>query len=320
MLRIVELDFDRKVETEVGTPQARAVLARGGFVWIDLDTRDATDAKKVLDDLGIVTPELRDDVLATEPQTRFTKYDDYLQLVLTSCACTGGHVALARVDVVVGRHFLLTACEGPVPFMEQVRKHYHADFVRFAASPSFLLYEIWDHLIEDYVQVQDQFEIEVEKVQSELMGKVDDSIFEHVGRLGAEILRFRNVLLRARGVLAELSTRKMVFVSEATQPYLANMVANIERVLADLVVDREILTDRLFVYTALVGHQTNRVMTRLTVVSIIFMPLTFLCGIYGMNFDILPELHWKFGYLGFWGGVVVIAGGLWAVMRKLRLV
>jgi magnesium transporter len=61
-------------------------------------------------------------------------------------------------------------------------------------------------------------------------------------------------------------------------------------------------------------------MTRLTVVSIIFMPLTFLCGIYGMNFDVLPELHWKYGYVGFWAGVVLIAGGLWAVMRKLKLV
>ncbi len=321
MLTIVEFDFEKKEERAVGPDRAKSAIQEGRFVWIDLDTTDIPAADRILQDLAILSDDVRIDVLSTEPQSRLNKFDDYLQLVLTSCDCTErGDLDLARVDVVVGKHFLLTAHDGDVPFMTEVRKHYHADFVRFAASPSFLLYELWDHLIEDYVAVQSKFEREVEKVQKQLMGEVDDTVFEHVGRLGGEILRFRNVLLPARSVLAELSTRKSAFISEATQPYLGNMVASIERVLADLVVDREVLSDRLNLYMSLVGHRTNRVMNRLTVVSIIFLPLTFLCGIYGMNFDVLPELHWKYGYLAFWAAVLAIGGGVYVVMRKLKLV
>jgi magnesium transporter len=119
-------------------------------------------------------------------------------------------------------------------------------------------------------------------------------------------------------VLSELSSRKTLFISEATQPFLANMAGTIERVLQDLLVDRDILSESLNLYMSRTSHRTNLVMSKLTFVSVIFLPLTFLCGVYGMNFDVLPELHWKYGYLLFWMLVLVIVGGLVAFMRKNR--
>jgi magnesium transporter len=124
-------------------------------------------------------------------------------------------------------------------------------------------------------------------------------------------------VLPARAVLTDLSTRKSPFVSEATQPYLANMVGTIERVLQDVLVDRDILSGSLNNYMSLVAHKTNRTMSRLTVVSIIFMPLTFLCGVYGMNFSVLPEKEWEYGYLYFWIAVVVIVGVVIWLMRRI---
>nr|MBA3504010.1 magnesium and cobalt transport protein CorA [Deltaproteobacteria bacterium] len=106
-------------------------------------------------------------------------------------------------------------------------------------------------------------------------------------------------------------------VSEATQPFLGNMVGTIERVLQDVLVDRDILNGALNNYMSMVAHKTNAVMSRLTTVSIIFLPLTFLCGVYGMNFDVLPEKTFKYGYLYFWIAVVVIVASLlWLMKRK----
>ncbi|MNC99608.1 Magnesium transport protein CorA [compost metagenome] len=70
---------------------------------------------------------------------------------------------------------------------------------------------------------------------------------------------------------------------------------------------------------SVVSHRTNKVMNRLTVVSVVFLPLTFLCGVYGMNFDVLPELHWTRGYLYFWLAVLGISAGLIVLMRRARL-
>jgi magnesium transporter len=207
-----------------------------------------------------------------------------------------------------------------VVFLQALKKDYRNDFVRFARSPSFLIYEIWDHLIDNYLAVQKRFEDRVEALQHQLMGKVDDSVFEGVSELGADLLHFRKVVLPARSVLTDLSTRKSLFISEATQPFLANMVGTLERVLQDLLVDRDILSNSLNLYMSMVGHRTNEVMKKLTVVSVIFLPLTFLCGIYGMNFDILPELRWRFGYLLFWVVVALIVVGIVVISKRAKLI
>ena len=132
-------------------------------------------------------------------------------------------------------------------------------------------------------------------------------------------MHFRKVLLPARTVLTDLATRKSLFVSEATQAFLSNMVGTVERVLQDLLVDRDILSESLSLYMSMVGYRTNRIMSRLTVVSVMFLPLTFLCGVYGMNFEVLPELKWQHGYALFWTVVTAIVISLLVVMKRNRL-
>jgi magnesium transporter len=204
--------------------------------------------------------------------------------------------------------------------LSAVRRDYKQDFQRFARSPSFLVYELWDHLIDNYLAIQKQMEERVEQLQNELRAPtVDDAVFGRISELGADLLHFRKILLPARAVLTDLSTRRTIFISETTQSFLHNMVGTVEHVLQDLLVDRDILSESLNLYMSLVGHRTNEVMKRLTVVSVVFLPLTFLCGVYGMNFDHLPELHWSFGYLFFWAVALVIVVGLLGLMRRAKL-
>jgi magnesium transporter len=316
---VVELDFARKVDRRIELADAETSMGKGYFVWIDFDVSDAAEAKKALGPLALCSEEILDDALTNEPATQSGRYHDYLHLVVTGCKLQGAHFELERVDAIIGERFLLTMHKGPVMFLDAVRKVYRSDFQRFAKSPSFLVYEIWDHLVENYLAVQKQFEERVEKLQAELIGEVDDRVFGRVSELGADLLHFRKVVLPARAVLADLSSRKSLFISEATQPFLMNMVGTLERVLQDLLADRDILSNSLSLYMSAVGHRTNRVMNRLTVVSMIFLPLTFLCGVYGMNFEVLPEVKWRYGYIYFWSTAAVIAGGLIWFMRKNKL-
>jgi magnesium transporter len=317
---VAEFDFQNKLEKTCSFDEARSAMDAGRFTWIDIDARDEAEARRLIGTLGIVDQQTIDSALKNEPSTQHARFDDYIHLVVSGCRQRGGKFDLERVDVVIAERFFLTIHKGPVAFLSAVRRDYRSDFIRFARSPSFLVYELWDHLIENYLSVQKVMEERVEHLQRELSaGEVDDSVFARISELGADLLHFRKVLLPARSVLSDLSSRRSLFISEATQPFLANMVGTLEHVLQDLLVDRDILSESLNLYMSVVSHRTNAVMNRLTVVSVVFLPLTFLCGVYGMNFEILPELHWEHGYLYFWLIVLGIAAVLVLALRRARL-
>ncbi len=320
LFTVVELDFKTKEHKRIGLGEFRAAMEAGKFVWIDVDIGQSEEARRLLTSLNLCEPEIVDDAMGREPATQIARYDDYIHLVLSGCRLSGHKFDLERVDAMMGERYLLTLHKGTPVFLEAVQKSYIVDFKRFAQSPSFLLYELWDHLIDNYLHVHKKFEERVEGLQAQLIGDVNDNVFSHASELGSDLLHLRKVVLPARAVLTDLSTRKSPFVSEATQPYLGNMVGTIERVLQDVLVDRDILAGSLNNYMSLVAHKTNQVMSKLTVVSIIFLPLTFLCGVYGMNFNVIPELQWEHGYLYFWGtaGALVI-GLLWFMKRNKLL-
>jgi magnesium transporter len=318
-MHVVDFDFVNKVEKTISFEQAHAAMAAGRFVWIDLTAYDRNEASTLLQALQIIAEETIDDALRNEPATQHARYENYIHIVLSGCRQRKQNFDLERVDVILAERFMVTVHRGPVAFLSSVRRDYRSDFLRFARSPSFLIYELWDHLLENYLHVQKLMEERVEFLQNELRGEVDDGVFARLSELGADLLHFRKVLLPARAVLTDLSSRRSLFISEATQPFLANMVGTLEHVLQDLLVDRDILSESLNLYMSVVSHRTNEVMKRLTVVSVIFMPLTFLCGVYGMNFAVLPELQWKFGYGLFWGVALVIVVTLSLLMRRAKL-
>ncbi len=317
----VELDFATKQHRKVSLDEIKKSMeGERRFVWIDVDIANKDEARKILAKLeGMYEPEIVEDALSREPATQIGRYENFLHLVLSGCRLVGSKFDLERVDVMMGEKFMLTLHRGQPVFLEAVRKQYIQDFVKFAQSPSFLLYELWDHLVDNYLSVHKKFEERVDEVQRRLVGEVDESVFSEASELGADLLHLRKIVLPARSVLTDLSTRKSAFVSEATQPYLNNMVGTIERVLQDVLVDRDILNGSLNNYMSLVAHKSNKTMGKLTVVSIIFLPLTFLCGVYGMNFDIIPELKWHYGYALFWGAAVAIIVGLIYAMRRNKL-
>jgi magnesium transporter len=158
----------------------------------------------------------------------------------------------------------------------------------------------------------------VREVQDHIFGEVDDAVFERVAEIARDLLSLRRIVMESREALGEMTTRRSPFVAESTVPFLEKMVGTLDRVAADLAVEREMLAEILNLYMGIVGHRTNRVLKRLTVISAVFLPLTFLCGVYGMNFEVFPEVRWRFGYPLFWALSLIIVTTSLAVMRAKK--
>jgi magnesium transporter len=316
----VAFDFEDRLDEVVPFERVRAELERGRFVWVDVDTTDLDEARELLKSFAFIDPEAIEDALTHEPATQHGRYEQYVHGAVSACTATLAGFELERVDYFLSEKIYVTVHRREVQFLSRVKKEYHADFVRFAKTPSFLLYELWDELLESYLQVQKIMEQRVEQLATQLsQGQADDSVFAATATLGADLLRFRKVVLPARAVLIDLSTRRTHLLSEATQAFLGNMVGTVEHVLQDVLVDRDILSEALNLHMSLMGHRTNQVMRQLTLVSILFMPLSFLAGVYGMNFRVLPELNWEYGYAYFWVVAVLAVLGILAILKRWKM-
>ncbi|MGH9198770.1 MAG: magnesium transporter CorA family protein, partial [Acidimicrobiia bacterium] len=246
---------------------------------------------------------------------RYDVYEECLHAALTAPHFIEGRLCVAHVDLVIAERFIVTLHRAPVEFLDQVRQNYHQFFATFAESLGFLLFELWDRLIESYRKALVTLEDEVELIQNSILGDLDDTIFHRVSEVTQDLLKVRKNVLADRAVLQELALRRSKFVNPSTQPYLSNMVGTLEQLGNDLSTEREILAGALNLYLSMVSHRTNRIVNRLTLLSAIFLPLTFLCGVYGMNFRVLPEIEWQYGYLFFWVLVAVITGSLLLVLK-----
>jgi len=315
----IAFDFEQRSEERLSFADALRATDLGRFVWIDVLASDVDEARRALRKLDLFDQEVIEAALTGEPSTLCGRYESYLHIVISGCKPLGSSFELERVDLLISERVFVTVHRTPVDFLAEVWKDYKSDFVRFARSPSFLVYEVWARLVESYLNVQKIMEERVEAVQLELRAEpVDPGVFMRFSELGADLLHFRKIVRPARTVLSDLTQRRSAFLSEVTQGFLSNLMGTVEHVLQDLLVDRDVLSESLHLYMSMVGHRTNEVTKKLTVVSVIFLPLSFLAGVYGMNFEHLPELGWHHGYAMFWTAVILIAGSLIAFLKRAR--
>jgi magnesium transporter len=305
MIRCLAFDFAQKTDEEIPLAAVQAAMAAGRFVWIDavLPSSPAEARETIARDLAAVldlSVECRGLLRKSKPDTGYELLPGALLMSMAACSLEKHHIEAKRVDALVTERYLLTLARGRVGFLDEIHKHYRDDFIRFAHTYGFLLFELWDHLTRSYERIEQQLEDEVEQLQSQLAGRPDASVFPAASRLAANLVRLRRHVAPARTVLHEISTRKYAAVPASTQPFLQSTAMELDRVLTDLTVSREILTDAVNLSMSYVAFRTNRIVNRLTTVSFIFLPLTFLVGVYGMNFEHQPEYQWIWGYAWFW--------------------
>lgn len=314
MMTIIEFDFAAKTERTVDASALQDWRDKPLYWWIDLVPESVDETRALLQQLG-VNDLVIEGVIGADEDGRYEVFENCLYFTVTEAAVQDARLATVTADVVLGAKFLVTVHRHRVSFVEHMRRTYREDFLRFARTPGFLLYEMADHLVDCHRRAFKAFSASVEKVQLELFGEVDDAIFRRVSDLTSDLLAFRGLVRSSRELFHQLATRRSSFVSETTQPFLQNIAGTLERLGDDLLTERDTLNETLNLYMGMVSHRTNRVVNRLTVISMIFLPLSFLCGVYGMNLK-MPEPEWEYGYALFWAIAVTLTTGLLLMMRR----
>jgi magnesium transporter len=315
MFFAVELNFETKAEREVTLEQLGKSHSEGGFCWIDLSDEDVATTDTVLAEYCDSVSE----PIATQLErniARVNDADDWMHFQISDASLSGNNLTASPMDVYFGDGFMLTAHRHDSSVIRGMRESYARNFRLVAKSHGFLHFELVDHLTRCYGDVLNQIAGQTEQIETELFGNTDDKIFGKVATLMRAILEFSKIVIAAREVFHDMSTRLSPFIPETTQPFLEKKAGLLDRMSVDVTTEREVLSESLNLYMGIVTHRTNHFVTRLTVISALFLPLSFLVGVYGMNFRYMPELKLPYGYGGFWILVVIIVGGLSYFMKR----
>lgn len=222
---------------------------------------------------------------------------------------------LEQVSLVLGKNYVLTVQEEPErdcfdPIRERLNRHRGVIRQRQA---DYLTYALWDAVIDGYFPVLEAYGEKIELLEDEAIASPSGRTLAKIYRVRRELLALRRGIWSQRDALNVLIREGHPLVGDRIQPYLKDCYDHTVQVIDMLETYRELASGLMDVYLSAVSNKTNEVMRLLTVISTIFIPLTFIAGVYGMNFNPdaspwnMPELNWYWGYSAFWGVTIAIA-------------
>jgi magnesium transporter len=180
------------------------------------------------------------------------------------------------------------------------------------------VHAILDTLIDSYFPAIDACGDTIESLEEAVIAGFDSDVAELITSERRILLTMQHRVNPQVDILARLAQRHYSFVGEAAAPYFQDVYDHALRITQNLSHYRELLGHIFEMRLAGAAQKTNEVMRRLTLVSTVFLPLTFLVGVYGMNFNYMPELTWRYGYFVIWGVMLVIAVGMWVNFRRQK--
>lgn len=226
------------------------------------------------------------------------------------------HPHFDQISFFLGRHTLLTFQQTVGDVFDPIRQRLQTAGSRLREhDASFLLYALLDAIVDHYFPVLEQYSEQLEAVEEQLLGRPGQDTLQQVHAIKRELLLLRRAAWPMRELIAQLQREKHECLSEMAQTYLRDVYDHSVQIIDLIETYREIATALTETYISILSNRTNEIMKVLTIMGTIFIPLTFLAGVYGMNMPI-PENQWAASYPVFWGVCCAVAGGMLLWFRR----
>jgi len=290
--------------------------------WINVEGVHQIEVIEKLGHCFELHPLVLEDILNTDQRPKMEVYGDYIYIVLKMLHEGDGNrpVEAEQVSLILGSNFVISFQEGKEgdvfnPVRERVRTG--KGLIR-KMGPDYLAYSLLDTIVDNYFLILESVGEKVELLEEELMAHPTTTTLQEIQRLKNEMIFLRRAVWPLREVVSGLGRKESPLVKETTEIYLRDVYDHTVQVMDTIEIYREMLSGMLDIYLSSVSNRLNSVMKVLTIIATIFMPLTFIAGIYGMNFKYLPELEWRWGYLAVWLVFVVVGVSMLIYFRKRK--
>ena len=287
-------------------------------LWFDITGPTAEDFHKLREEFGF-HPLAIEDASRHHQRPKVDSYDNYYFVVFYCMEMDEQyHFSTSPMYMFIGPNYLVTVHEEPINQIQETVRRWQSPESPLGQDVGSLVYALLDAIVDDYFPVMDRIADRVEDLEEMIFGKFDDTALESIFQLKKDLLQIRRVVTPERDVLNVMLRRDIRVFDENDVTYLQDVYDHIIRVVDAIDTYRDLLASSLDTFLSVQSNQLNQVVKALTITSIVLMSVAIVAGIYGMNFDYMPELHWRYGYLWALGLMVAIAVGVIAFFRRIK--
>jgi len=322
VIRLMEYNPEKLAEKELSSiEEALAVQDTGIVTWINIYGIHDLDLMSRLGEIFNLHPLFLEDIMNTDQRPRYEDGDPYDGVILKMLKYneTEKLISAEQFTLVLGEHFVLTLQEqtGDVfnPVRERIR---NAKKTSRLHDADYLAYALLDTIIDNYILVTEAIGREIESLEDRIFLNPEKSLVEEIYKFKTELSFLRKSVRPVKDVMGQVLKSENTLFQEKHMHFLKDLDDLVTQATEAIELYNGMISDHLNIYSTNVNNRINEVMKVLTIFASIFIPLTFLAGIYGMNFEYIPELSFKYSYLIFWIVVICLVIGLLIYFKRKR--
>ncbi|GGI99552.1 magnesium/cobalt transporter CorA [Paenibacillus hunanensis] len=281
-----------------------------GFYWIDagLDDLILLQPLFMLHDLAV------EDMMGDEEQRpKIEIYENHYFIVVNSIRFDDEEIFLRALNIFLGRHFIITVTKQKISELRTLKPILWEEEV---SRPDKFMYLLVDLVVDNYFTVGDRIEDQIERLEESILMSTKKSHLNEIIGLRGEILWLKRVLGPQREVINTLNKKDLRLIDDQLQKYFSDVYENAVKVSEMFDTFRDLMGNLREAYQSSIANRANEIMRVFTAITTIFMPLTVITGIYGMNFENMPELKWHFGYPMVIGIMIALGLTMFFTFRK----
>ncbi len=296
-MKAVILDGGQVHET-VDPEDVRAAHIAGKVVWVDLEEKTGPVTELIVDTFKI-HPLTVEDIWNRNELPKVEDFGGYLYIIAhTACASTTP-ATFTELDILLGKNFLITH-NHESSAVKAVRDGLARCATPIVRGPGWVAHALLDRMVDDYLPLIDNFDEQIAKLELNVMAVAGTPkgppVLKRIFALKRMLQQLRRTNLHQREVLLRLCRNEFAVIPAELTPFFRDVYDQFARATDLVESNRELLSNALEAYLSVQSNRMNEVMKTLTLMSTVMLPLTFIAGVYGMNFEVMPELHWKYGY------------------------
>lgn len=313
-IRLTNYDQDRFEEKELNRIEDSFIYRDTPLVsWINIDGLHEIELIEKIGTHFSIHPLILEDIVNTGQRPKVEDFDDYIYLVFKMLKFDEktNHIASEQVSFILGSHYLISFQEAEGDVFNFVRERIRKGRGRIRKSgPDYLAYALIDAVVDHYFFILEKVGEKIEQIEEKVQSDPAMEILQNIHDLKREIIYFRKQVWPVREVLSALHKTESDLVQDANKVFISDVYDHTIQVIDTIESFRDIISGMMDLYLSTVSNRMNEVMKVLTIMATIFIPLTFVAGIYGMNFKFMPELEWKWSYPVLWVLLVIIFFGM----------